>query len=173
MLRPGSTAQQARAAAAQSGYSISGDYVAEAARDGKGWVFRVPGTEGDANIIRVAEANARNPTGYVRYYDKFGYPTNELGVRGASPRLTASPLSLRPMWRSPSPHAAGQGRIGSPRCGRWRSWSESASGGAFWPKSCVKPPPPPSRLSRSLRRRPPPNGSRCARCRTGGCSDAS
>jgi hypothetical protein len=82
-LRSGSSAAQARAAAEESGYEIPPNYVAEPARNGQGWVFRAPGTTGDADIVRVAEANAHNPTGYVRYYNAEGQPLNWAGKPGS------------------------------------------------------------------------------------------
>lgn len=65
-LAPGSSAADARNAAENGGYQIPDNHVGEPARNGKGWVFRAPGSSGDANIIRVGEPNSRNPTGYVR-----------------------------------------------------------------------------------------------------------
>ena len=81
-LRRGSSAAQARAAAEESGYEIPPNYVAEPANNGQGWVFRAPGTTGNADIVRVAEENAQNPTGYVRYYNSGGQPLNWAGKPG-------------------------------------------------------------------------------------------
>ena len=81
-LRSGSSAAQAHAAAAESGYEIPPNYVAEPANNGQGWVFRAPGSTGNADIVRVAEGNAQNPTGYVRYYNSGGQPLNWAGKPG-------------------------------------------------------------------------------------------
>jgi hypothetical protein len=81
-LRPGSSAAQARGAAENSGYEIPPNYVAEPATNGQGWVFRAPGTTGNAYIIRVGEANALNPSGYVRYYNSGGQPLDWEGNPG-------------------------------------------------------------------------------------------
>jgi hypothetical protein len=81
-LRRGSSAAQARAAAEESGYEIPPNYVAEPANNGQGWVFRAPGTSGNADIVRVAEENAQNPTGYVRYNNSGGQPLNWAGKPG-------------------------------------------------------------------------------------------
>jgi len=81
-LRAGSTAAQARAEAEASGYPIPDDYIAEPAGNGQGWVFRVPGTTGNANVIRVGEANSKNPTGYVRYFNAARQPLNAEGKPG-------------------------------------------------------------------------------------------
>jgi hypothetical protein len=92
-LRSGSSAAEARAAAEASGYEIPPNYVAEPANNGQGWVFRAPGTSGNASIIRVAEANSRNPTGYVRYYNSYGQPLTAEGKPGPD---SDTHLPLRP-----------------------------------------------------------------------------
>ena len=84
-LRSGSTAAEARAAAESSGYDIPSNYVAEPADNGQGWVFRAPGSTGNANIVRVGEPNSQNPTGYVRYYNSEGQPLNIVGKPGPDP----------------------------------------------------------------------------------------
>jgi hypothetical protein len=81
-LRRGSSAAQARAAAEESGYEIPPNYVAQPANNGQGWVFRAPGTTGNADIVRVAEEDVQNPTGYVRYYNSGGQPLNWAGKPG-------------------------------------------------------------------------------------------
>jgi hypothetical protein len=81
-LRRASSAAQARAAAEESGYEIPANYVAEPANNAPGWVFRAPGTSGNADIVRVAEGNTQNPTGYVRYYNSGGQPLNWVGKPG-------------------------------------------------------------------------------------------
>jgi hypothetical protein len=81
-LRNGSSAAQARSEAEASGYEIPPNYVAEPANNNQGWIFRAPGTIGNADTIRVAEENALNPTGYVRYYNSGGQPLNWAGNTG-------------------------------------------------------------------------------------------
>jgi hypothetical protein len=81
-IRSGSTAAEARAAAESSGYDIPPNYIAEPADNGQGWVFRAPGSTGNANIVRVGEPDAQNPTGYVRYYNSEGQPLNIYGDPG-------------------------------------------------------------------------------------------
>jgi hypothetical protein len=97
-LRSGSSAAQARAAAEESGYEIPPDYVAQPANNGQGWVFRAPGTTGNADIVRVAEENAQNPTGYVRYYNSGGQPLNWAGKPGPDDETH---LPLRSEMESP------------------------------------------------------------------------
>jgi RHS repeat-associated protein len=75
-LRSGSSAEEARSAGNDSGFGISDQYVAEQARNGKGWTFRPPGSEGNDNIIRVMEPTPRYPDGYVRVYNDYGQPVN-------------------------------------------------------------------------------------------------
>lgn len=76
------TAAQARAAAEYSGYQIPDDYVAERAANDQGWVFRVPGSTGNADIVRVGEPNPQNPSGYVRFYNNYGQPLTADGEPG-------------------------------------------------------------------------------------------
>jgi hypothetical protein len=82
LLGPGSTVAEAQAAAEASGYQIPSGYIAVRADNGQGWVFRAPGSEGNANIVRVGEPNSQNPTGYVRYYNSDGQPLNAEGNPG-------------------------------------------------------------------------------------------
>ena len=84
-LRSGSSADEARAAAEDSGYPIPDYYVAEPAANGEGWVFRAPGTTGNAGIIRVGEPDSQNPTGYVRFYNEAGQPLTMQGLPGSNP----------------------------------------------------------------------------------------
>jgi uncharacterized protein RhaS with RHS repeats len=84
-LRGGSCAEEARNAAEGSGYFIPDNYVPERAANDQGWVFRGPGTTGNANIVRVGEPDAKNATGYVRYYNRFGQPLDALGNPGPDP----------------------------------------------------------------------------------------
>jgi RHS repeat-associated protein len=83
-LAPGASAAQARAAAESSGWPIPQDYVAERADNNKGWIFRAPGTKGNANIIRVEEPDSKNPTGAVRIYNPGGQPLTAEGKPGSN-----------------------------------------------------------------------------------------
>jgi len=86
-LRPGSTAAEARAEAEANGFEIPSNYIAEPADPGPGWVFRAPGSTGDANTIRIMESGAdpRYPNGYVRYYNQYGQPLDVNGNPAGQP----------------------------------------------------------------------------------------
>ncbi len=51
-------------------------WVGRTADNGKGIVYQRPGAIGDADSIRVMQPNARNPNGYVVYYNRHGQPLN-------------------------------------------------------------------------------------------------
>ncbi|HSX44454.1 MAG TPA: RHS repeat-associated core domain-containing protein [Candidatus Saccharimonadales bacterium] len=81
-LRAGSSAAQARAVAENMGINIPSNYVATRADNNSGWVFRPPGSSGNANIIRVGEPDGANPTGYIRVYNSNGQPVTSEGLPG-------------------------------------------------------------------------------------------
>ncbi|MGD0442223.1 MAG: RHS repeat-associated core domain-containing protein [Acidimicrobiales bacterium] len=95
-LKSGSTADEARTAANDSGYHIPSDYIARPADNGKGWVFSPSGAQDDESVIRVMEPTARYPDGYVRTYNSQGYPTdaqgNQIGSKGVGQDETHFPL---------------------------------------------------------------------------------
>ena len=100
-LRSGSSAAQARAEAEESGYEIPPNYVAQPANNGQGWVFtRTRYYRKHTDIVRVAEANAQNPTGYVRYYNSAGQPLNWAGNTGPASE-THLPLRTEEGHRGP------------------------------------------------------------------------
>jgi RHS repeat-associated protein len=98
-LKPGSSAEEARSAAAKDGFGIPDDYIARPVRSGDGWYFQPPGAQGDENEIRVMDSNAdpKYPDGYVRQYDSEGRPIdlegNPLGSAGVGQPETHFPLS--------------------------------------------------------------------------------
>jgi RHS repeat-associated protein len=61
------------------------------ARDKAGLVFQKPGSLGEADMLRIADANDLNPTGYVRYYNSSGQPLDAFGRTGTA---AATHLSL-------------------------------------------------------------------------------
>jgi hypothetical protein len=59
-------------------------WIAEVARDGKGMVYQDPAYygKGNRNMIRIADPNFRNPSGYVRYYNSYGQALTVNGKTG-------------------------------------------------------------------------------------------
>jgi RHS repeat-associated protein len=98
-LKPGSSADEARAAAEQDGFQIPEGYVARPSRSGDGWVFQPPDAKDDENEIRVMDSSAdpKYPNGYVRMYNSDGVPVdlegNPLGTAGVGQPETHLPLS--------------------------------------------------------------------------------
>jgi hypothetical protein len=83
-LRRGSTAAEARAAAENSGWDIPNDYVAERSDNDEGWIFRAPGTTGNASIIKVMERCKLYSRGYVRMYNEYAQPIDAEGYPGSN-----------------------------------------------------------------------------------------
>jgi hypothetical protein len=51
-------------------------WTSEPSRTNKGIIFRPPGSEGDANTIRIMEPTSRYPNGYVVIYNSEGQPVD-------------------------------------------------------------------------------------------------
>jgi hypothetical protein len=63
-------------------------YQHNVANNQQGSVYRSPGspTTSNANAVRIADPNAKNPNGYVRYYNTNGQPVNpQTGNPGPDP----------------------------------------------------------------------------------------
>lgn len=71
-------------------YKIPEGWVSQAARSGKGIIFRPPGTTGDANTIRIMEPNVQNPNGYVVIYNSHGQPV-DYNLKPGGPSVTYIP----------------------------------------------------------------------------------
>jgi RHS repeat-associated protein len=66
--------------------------VAEPASNGKGTVYREPGSTGNANTARGMGPTAASPTGYVRTYNGQGQPVNPSTGKPDSQAKTHTPL---------------------------------------------------------------------------------
>lgn len=76
-------------------FNIVGRYSVQVARNRQGIVIRRPGTTGNANTLRIMAANARNPKGYFRYYDKYGQPINPKTGKPGTQEETHIPLDYK------------------------------------------------------------------------------
>ena len=56
--------------------NIPNSYIGQMANNGNGTVFRLPGTIGNANTIRVMGVTSYAPNGYVVFYNGVGQPFN-------------------------------------------------------------------------------------------------
>ncbi len=102
-IKTGAGPGAARAAAESIGHPVPDTYTAVRADNGKGWVFREPGTTGNANTIRVMEpvtsGKYQYPNGYVRVYDRFGQVLDGSG----NPGLNKSPDTHFPLGGDDEP----------------------------------------------------------------------
>jgi RHS repeat-associated protein len=57
-------------------YKIPEGWTSEPSRTNKGIIFRPPGSEGNANTIRIMEPTSRYPNGYVVIYNSEGQPVD-------------------------------------------------------------------------------------------------
>ncbi len=58
--------------------SIPQNYIPEVARNGNGLVYRVPGSRGNANIIKIMGSTSYAPNGYAVFYNSYGQPYNPI-----------------------------------------------------------------------------------------------
>jgi RHS repeat-associated protein len=57
-------------------YKIPEGWTSEPSRTNKGIIFRPPGSEGNANTIRIMEPTSQRPNGYVVIYNSKGQPVD-------------------------------------------------------------------------------------------------
>jgi len=76
------------------------NWVAKAAKKGKGIVYQRPGAVGNAYTIRIMEPTSQYPQGYVRYYNQYGQPLDISGKPGnrASTHIPLDYIGLIPGW---------------------------------------------------------------------------
>lgn len=79
---------------------VADDFVSEVANNGKGAVWRAPGSTGNAGTVRIMEPTAQYPDGYVRFYNDSGQPIGLNGQPGAN-SVTHIPLNPDGSYRLP------------------------------------------------------------------------
>ena len=79
---------------------VPDDYVPEVANNGKGTVWRAPGSTGNAGTVRIMDPTAQYPDGYVRFYSSSGQP---LGLDGKPGPNSATHIALEPDGSYPVP----------------------------------------------------------------------
>jgi RHS repeat-associated protein len=62
---------------------VPAGWLGRVADNGKGVVFQQAGAKGNANMMRIMDATADSPSGYVRYYNQYGQPVSALGTPGS------------------------------------------------------------------------------------------
>lgn len=83
---------------------VADDFVSEVANNGKGAVWRAPGSTGNGGTVRVMEPTAQYPNGYVRFYNEGGQP---LGLNGKPGPNSATHIPINPDGTYPLPKGWG------------------------------------------------------------------
>ena len=65
---------------------IPAGYVAEAAENGNGIVYRPAGSTGDANTIRIMGPDKMNPNGYAKVFNSAGQPIDPSTLKQGTSR---------------------------------------------------------------------------------------
>lgn len=83
---------------------VADDFVSEVANNGKGTVWRAPGSTGNAGTVRIMEPTAQYPDGYVRFYNDSGQP---IGLNGQPGPNSVTHIPLNPDGSYPLPKGWG------------------------------------------------------------------
>ena len=94
------------AAAVSRPAGVADDFVSQAANNGKGTVWRPPGSTGNAGTVRIMEPTAQYPNGYVRFYNEGGQP---IGLNGNPGPRSVTHIPLNPDGTYPIPKGWGAG----------------------------------------------------------------
>jgi hypothetical protein len=94
------------AAAVSRPAGVGDDFVSQVANNGKGTVWRPPGTTGNAGTVRIMEPTAQYPNGYVRFYNDGGQP---IGLNGNPGPNSMTHIPLNPDGTYPIPKGWGAG----------------------------------------------------------------
>lgn len=79
---------------------VADDWIAEVASNGRGTVWRAPGTSGNAGTVRIMGPTAQYPNGYARFYNRHGQPIDLNGNPGPN-SATHFPLSPNGSYTTP------------------------------------------------------------------------
>lgn len=94
-------------ATADGAVTVPGGFVRSVAENGKGVVYRPPGSTGNAGAFRAASGNAQNPAGYARVYNSRGQPVNVATGKPGPPAAThpalTGPTTVKPVPVVPVP----------------------------------------------------------------------
>lgn len=103
----GRAADNARkaATAASRPAGVADNFVAEIASNGKGTVWRPPGSTGNASTVRVMESTSQYPNGYARFYNSTGQP---IGLNGKPGPRSDTHIPLGPDGDFPFPNGWGR-----------------------------------------------------------------
>ena len=85
---------------------VPDDFVAVVANNGKGTVWRAPGTTTNAGTVRVMEPTAQYPNGYVRFYNNSG-PGQPIGLDGKTGPNSHTHIPINPDGTYPLPKGWG------------------------------------------------------------------
>jgi hypothetical protein len=85
---------------------VRDDFVPVVANNGKGTVWRAPGTTTNAGTVRIMEPTAQYPNGYVRFYNNSG-PGQPIGLDGKTGPNSHTHIAINPDGTYPLPKGWG------------------------------------------------------------------